>query len=104
MTLVQTEEQRDAEVERRVQERVALAIQHDTTLPAMIEQGVERALRRVLTDDQLRAQFWAEGYKHLETHVGTNAAQWIGRRIINIIVVGSVAGLLAFFIMTGRAK
>ena len=99
----QTDEQRDAEIERRVQERMALAIQHDTTLPSMIEAGVERALRRVLSDDGLRQQFWEQGYRELEKHAGTNAAQWIGRRIINIIVVASVAGLLAFFVITGRA-
>jgi len=102
--LVQSDEQREAEIERRVQERVARALQQDNTLSAMIEGGVERAFRRVLSDENLRAEFWAQGYKELEQHAGTNVAQWLGRRIINIVITAAVAGMLAWFVMSGRFK
>jgi hypothetical protein len=102
--IVQTDAEREAEIERRAQERVAQAIEHDTTLPAMIEQGVERALRRVLSDDDLGKRFWEQGYRELERHAGVNAAQWIGRRVANILITALVAAVLAWAVMTGRLK
>jgi hypothetical protein len=96
------EEQNEAELVRRVEERIAMSIEAHSTLPKIIENGVERALRKVLSDQSLREQFWAQGYVELEKHAGLNAAQWIGRRIINIVIVASVAGILAWFVVTGR--
>jgi capsular polysaccharide biosynthesis protein len=98
----QTDDQREAEIERRAQERVVQLLDANSTVPDMIAVSVERAMRRVLNDEELRRQFWAAGYRELEQHAGTNAAQWIGRRIINIVIVATVAGVLAWFVVTGR--
>ena len=98
---VQTPEQMEAEVERRTQERVALAIE---SIPDALSEAVERALRRVLDDEQRQKAFWAAGYQEFEKHAGTNVAQWIGRRVINIIVSAAVVGLLAWAVVTGKHK
>jgi hypothetical protein len=91
----------DAEIERRAQERVAMAVHG---LPDQLEHSVERALRRVLSDPKLREEFWAQGYVELEKHAGTNAAQWLGRRLWNIFVTSVVAAVLAWIVVTGRLK
>jgi hypothetical protein len=77
---------------------------HRTADIPLTEAGFERALRRVLADEQLRKEFWAAGYSELEQHAGTNVAQWLGRRIVNIIVTAAVAGLLSWLVFSGRIK
>ena len=99
--MVQSDEQLNLEIERRAQQRVADALEG---VPDLMERAVERGLRRVLDDPAIQARFWERGYKELEAHAGTNAAQWLGRRIVNIIVTAAVAGLLAWVVMTGRLK
>jgi hypothetical protein len=100
----QTDEQKEAEIERRAQQRVAQLLDANTLLPDIIAASVERAMRRVMSDQTLREDFWRSGYVELEKHAGTNAANWLGRRIVNIVVTAAVAGLLAWAVMTGKAK
>jgi hypothetical protein len=104
MMISQTDDQREEEVERRAQQRVAQLLDSNTTLPDIISQSVEKALRRVINDEGLRRQFWEDGYKQLESHAGTNAAQWLGRRIWNIIVTAAVAAVLAWAAFSARDK
>jgi hypothetical protein len=65
-------------------------------LPSMMSAAVELAIRRVLTDKELRAQFWRDGYAELEEHAGANVSQWLGRRVVNIIITAAVAAALAW--------
>ena len=98
---MQTDEQKEDEIERRTQHRVASALH---SIPDQMEQSVERALRRVLSDDVLREKFWEQGYKELEKHAGTNAAQWLGKRIWNLVITATVAAVLAWVVVTGKVK
>jgi hypothetical protein len=91
----------DEEVERRVQLRVGDAIE---AMPDAISKAVEAGMRRALSDEQLRKDFWAAGYRELEQHAGSSATQWLGRRIANIIITAAVAGILAWVVMSGRVK
>lgn len=43
------------------------------------------ALRRVLTDPEVRRQFWRTGYEEMSAHATTGAAQWVGKRIVSSI-------------------
>ncbi|MEY2690284.1 MAG: hypothetical protein RL375_4484, partial [Pseudomonadota bacterium] len=79
----QTQEQKEAEIERRAQQRVASMIEG---LPALIADAVERAHRRVLTDPEIRGAFWKAGYDELEKHAGTALAQYIGKKVIHILL------------------
>lgn len=99
--IVQTEEQKEAEIERRAQERVARAIER---MPELVGEAVERGIRRTVNDPELRATFWRAGYEELEKHAGTNAAQWLGRRLWNILITATIAGAIAWAVMTGRIK
>lgn len=101
MTTIQTDEQREEEIELRAQRRVAAALDG---VPEMMAHAVEQGLRRVLDDPTVQSRFWSRGYEELEKHAGTNAAQWLGRRIINIVITAAVVGLLTWVVMTGRLK
>jgi len=102
--LVQTVDQRDAEIERRVQERMAQMLDNNSMLPEMIAGSVERAIRRVLTDPELGRQFWQGGYEELARHAGNNASQWVGRRLLTALIIAAVTAGLVWLVKTGSLK
>lgn len=101
---VQTMDQRDAEIERRVQERMAQMLDNNSMLPEMIAGSVERAIRRVLTDPEMGRQFWAGGYEELSKHAGNNASQWIGRRLLTTLVIALTTAGIVWLVKTGALK
>lgn len=100
----QDPEQRETEIERRVQERVALLLENNSMLPDMLASSVERAMRRVLSDQELGRQFWARGYEELSNHVGNNASQWIGRRLLTTAVLAATTAGIVWLVKTGALK
>ena len=97
--LVQTDEQREATIEREVQRRVADAL---SDVPELMEHAVERGLRKVIDDPEVQARYWARGYAEFEKHAGANLAQAIGRRIILFVVTAAVGMALAWSWLVGR--
>jgi len=97
----QTPAQKEAEIERRSQERVAAMIEG---LPALIAEAVERAHRRVLTDPELRGAFWKAGYEELEKHAGSALAQYIGKKVIHILLAAGVAAAITWAVVNGKFK
>ena len=72
--------------------------------PTEIEQALERALRRVLSDSQLRAQFWEAGYVELSKHASNGASQWIGKRLLVAVVWAGVGAGLTWLVKSGAIK
>jgi hypothetical protein len=97
----QTPEQKEAEIERRAQKRVAVMIDG---LPDLIADAVERAHRRVMTDPELRAAFWRAGYEEFEKHAGSALAQYIGRKVIHILLAAALAGAITWAVVNGKFK
>ena len=50
-----------------------------------IADAVESAMRRVLSDPEIRQQFWRAGYEELSQHASRGAASWVGKRMISSI-------------------
>jgi len=97
--LVQTDEQREAAIEREVQRRVADAL---SDVPELMEHAVERGLRKVIEDPEVQRRYWENGYKEFERHAGQNLAQALGRRIILFVVTAAVGMALAWSWLVGR--
>ena len=57
----------------------------DHELTDQLAVAVEKALRRVLTDENVRREFWKAGYEEMSRHATSGAAQWVGRRIVSSI-------------------
>lgn len=99
---MQTDEQKEWEIERRSQDRIAAAINN---LPQLVEQAAERAVRRVLSDSKVHVCVdWEEGYKELERHASTSMAQAIGRRLLNWLIAAALAAAIAWVALTGKLK
>jgi hypothetical protein len=101
MTLSQTDEQREHSIEREVQRRVSNALDG---APDLMAAAVERGMRRVIDDPDVQARFWEHGYRELEKHAGTNAAQWLGRRLWNIVITAAFAAAIAWVALVGKNK
>jgi hypothetical protein len=100
----QTPAQKEAEIERRTQERMALLLENSSTMPDMIATAVERAIRRVMSDQEVRAAFWKGGYEELEKHAGSAAAQWIGKKVIHILLAAALAGAITWAVLQGKFR
>lgn len=95
----------EAEIERRVQERMArLLTEGSQELAASISTGVEEALRRVLSDEAVRKQFWRDGYNELQSHVGSDVSRWIAKRIINFVLTAALVAAVSWAALTGKFK
>lgn len=101
---MQTVDQRDVDIERRVQERMAQLLDNNSMLPDMIAGGVERAIRRVLNDPETARQFWASGYEELSKHASNNASQWVGRRLLTALIIAMTTAGLVWLVKTGALK
>jgi hypothetical protein len=101
---VQTMDQKDAEIERRVQERMAQLLDNNTMLPEMIAGSVERAIRRVLTDPDMSRQFWKAGYEELSKHAVDGASQALGRRLLTAVVIAVTTAGIIWLAKTGALK
>jgi len=77
---------------------------HEPASGDEIEQAVETALRRVLADKELRAQFWKDGYIEFVSHAGNNASQWFGKRILTAIIAAIVTTGLIWLVKIGGIK
>ncbi len=97
-------EQRDADIERRVQERMAQLLDNNSMLPEMIAGSVERAIRRALADPEMSRQFWAAGYEELSRHAGNNASQWVGKRLLTALIVALTTAGFVWLVKTGALK
>ncbi len=69
-----------------------------------IEAAVERAMRRVLMDEELRRQFWNAGYRELAERASDGASQWVGRRLLIAFVWACVGAGIAWLVKTGVIK
>lgn len=66
-------------------ERVEMGAPASEDLPNQIANAVETALRRVLSDPEVRRQFWRAGYDEMSEHATGDATKWVGRRLISAI-------------------
>jgi len=101
---VQTDDQKESEIERRVQQRVAQLLDNNSVMPAMIASSVELALRRVLSDSELRRKFWESGYQELSAHASNNASQWIGKRLLTSAAIAITTALIVWLVRSGNIK
>lgn len=69
-----------------------------------LSRAVETALRRVLSDAQLREEFWEHGYKHLSAHATNGASQWIGKRLLVSLIWAVVGAGIVWLIKLGALR
>ena len=97
--IVQTQEHREAEIEREVQRRVASALEE---APSLLKTAVREGVRAVIDDPEIQRRFWENGYREFEKHASANLAQAIGRRVILFVVTSVVGVAMAWTWATGR--
>lgn len=68
----------------------------EITIEKMAE-AMEIAMRKVLSDPEVRADYWKAGWEELSKHATDAGTQWVGRRIVSAIG----GALLAFSLWLG---
>ena len=102
--LVQTDEQKEAEIERRTQDRVARAIEslpvvvRDTVEASMVRaadinaQAMEKTLRNMVADKELMGNIATV----FQTHYLRTWREWLGAKVWNFMLYGILGAVLAW--------
>lgn len=75
-----------------------------STLPSQISDAVERGLRRVVEDDEVGRRFWERGYSRLADHATNGVTQWVGKRVLMILIAAALSASIGWAVLTGRLK
>lgn len=73
-------------------------------LPRLMQTAVSAAIREVISDKDLTAKFWEQGYTQLQDHAVRNGSQWVGKRIVTSLVIAVVTAGLIWLVKTGALK
>lgn len=73
-------------------------------LPEQISVAVEAGLRRVVADDDVGRRFWERGYSHLSDHATNGISQWVGKRVLLILIAAALSASIGWAVLTGRIK
>lgn len=76
----------------------------DDRLASAVASGVKRGIHELLADEETMDRFWETGYKKLTAHVGNNASQWVGRRILAALIAAVFVWALAWMMKNGAIK
>lgn len=76
----------------------------NAALQAAITAGVVAGIKQITEDDKFVSSFWKKGFEELATHSGNGASQWVGKRLLTILVT-SIAGVcIVWLVKTGAIK
>jgi hypothetical protein len=73
-------------------------------LPGRISDAVELGLRRVVEDEEVGRRFWERGYDRLADHATNGVSQWVGKRVLLILVAAALSASIGWAVLTGRIK
>jgi hypothetical protein len=65
---------------------------------------MQDALNDTLQDEDRIKRFWEGGYKRLSEHTTNGLSQWVGKRVLMILIAAAFSGSIAWAVMTGRIK
>ena len=73
-------------------------------LQAAITAGVVAGIKQITEDDKFVAAFWKQGFEELATHSGNGASQWVGKRLLTILITSIAGGCIVWLVKTGAIK
>ena len=73
-------------------------------LPDQIAAAVERGVKNAARDQELRKELWVDAYERISDHATNGISQWIGKRILMILVAGALSASIGWAVLTGRLK
>ena len=84
--------------------RVAPPRRENDAMAAAVAQGVLVAFHTIMQDEKLMSDFWGKGFDQLTQHAGTNASQWIGKRILLMAIAAIFSWSMLWLYRAGAFK
>lgn len=78
--------------------------QDNTALQAAITAGVAAGIKQITDDPKFVSAFWKQGFDELATHSGNGASQWVGKRLLTILVTAVAGVCIVWLVKTGAIK
>lgn len=76
----------------------------DDDIASQVKAGVIAGFKEVANDKELMEKFWKGGWEELVTHSANASSQWVGRRILTVMVGAIVTAGLIWLVKTGAIK
>lgn len=70
-------------------------------MPKVIADGLASGVRQLLADDELVKKFWKRGFDEITGHSTNGASQWVGKRILTVILGAIFATAIVWSVKTG---
>lgn len=69
-----------------------------------VRAGVRDAIDDIVRDDSEFGRLTGKLYGGLSEHATAGLSQWIGKRVLMILLAAALSGSIAWAVMTGRIK
>lgn len=82
----------------------AIKPQNNTDLQEAVAAGVVKGLKELTQDPAFVASFWRHGFEELSKHSSNGASQWIGKRLLTILITAVTTAGIVWLVKTGAIK
>lgn len=73
-------------------------------LQSAVTAGVVAGMKQMATDEAFVSNFWRHGFEELSKHSGNGASQWLGKRILTILITTIAGSCIVWLVRTGTIK
>lgn len=77
---------------------------NNNELEAAVAAGVVAGLKQLTQDDAFVASFWRHGFEELSKHSSNGASQWLGKRLLTILITAVTTAGIVWLVKTGAIK
>ena len=75
-----------------------------TDLQAAVAAGIVTGLKQLTQDEAFVASFWRHGFEELSKHSSNGASQWLGKRLLTILITAVTTAGIVWLVKTGAIR
>ena len=77
---------------------------NNAEMQAAVTAGVVAGLKEMAKDEAFVSGFWRQGFEELTRHSSNGASQWLGKRLLTILITAITTAGIVWLVKTGAIK
>ena len=77
---------------------------NNAELQAAVAAGIVTGLKQLTQDEAFVASFWRHGFEELSKHSSNGASQWLGKRLLTILITAVTTAGIVWLVKTGAIR
>ena len=70
-------------------------------ITSAVSDGVREGITSLLKDEEIVSKFWSVGYDQLTKQAAKNTSQWVGKRVLTMVVTALFVWTLTWLVRNG---